>query len=165
MKTLYLVRHAKSAWDNPLIQDEKRPLMDEGIARAGRIIAYLKAKQVLPDLMVSSQTIRTRETAKLFAAGLGYPVDKIKIERTIYDDFFDKILEMICSTTNEINSLMVFGHNPSMTQITNMFIHPGIDLMPTAGVSCMTFDTDDWAEMRFSDVTDSFIVVPRMLSS
>jgi phosphohistidine phosphatase len=163
MKTLYLVRHAKSAWDDPMIPDEKRPLMDVGIDRANKIIRHLKAKLILPDLMITSQTIRTRETARLFALGLGYPVEKIKIERLIYDDFFNKILEMICSTPDEVDSLMVFGHNPSMTQITNMFIRPGIDLMPTTGVSCMKFDTDSWETIRTARVADSFIVVPKML--
>jgi len=163
MKTLYLVRHAKSSWDHPGMSDAERPLMEKGIERSQRIIGFLKERSILPDLFISSPAIRAYETAKLFATGLGYSQEKIRIEQKIYDGYYDKILDVIYGTNNDVGSLMIFGHNPTITNLANLFLHPGIDDMATSTVVGIGFEILKWEEVPASVSRQLFIVSPKML--
>ncbi len=163
MKILYLVRHAKSSWDHSGLSDSDRPLMTKGIDRSHRIIGFLKERGVLPDLMISSPAIRAFETAKLFAGGLGYLVPNVIIDQKIYDGYYDRILDVIYSIKNDIDSLMIFGHNPTITNLANLFLHPGIDDMPTSTVVAIEFDTVKWEEIANAKAHQLFIVSPKML--
>ena len=163
MKTLYLVRHAKSSWDNPGLSDFERPLMKKGIERSHRIIGFLKERDILPDLLISSPAVRALETAKLFSKGLGYPSKNIMVEQKIYDGYYDRILDIIYGTSNEIESLMIFGHNPTITNLANLFLHPGIDDIPTSTVVAIGFETQKWEEVPNANARQLFIVSPKML--
>jgi phosphohistidine phosphatase len=163
MKTLYFVRHAKSSRDHPGLSDSDRPLMAKGIERSRRIIGFLQEHGVHPDLMISSPAVRAYETAKLFAGGLGYPVQNIVIEQKIYDGYYDRILDTVYSTPNDIDSMMIFGHNPTITNLANLFLHPGIDDMPTSTVVALQFDTQKWEELTNAKTYQLFIVSPKML--
>src|SRR5512140_2766322 len=144
MKRLYRVRHAKSSWEEPGGSDMDRPLLEKGISRTKKVIRFLNEKQVRIDQIISSPATRALQTAILVARGIGYPEEKIRVERKIYDGYYDRILDLIYATQNEINSLMIFGHNPSITHLANLFLHPGIDLLPTTGTICISFDTGKW---------------------
>lgn len=163
MKTLYLVRHAKSSWDHPGLSDAERPLMTKGIERSQRIIGFLNERKVSPDLYVSSPAVRAFETAKLFAVGMGCPIEKIVIEQRIYDGYYDRILDIIYATPNDKDSLMMFGHNPTITNLANLFLHPGIEDMPTSTVVAIGFKTPKWEEIPNAKSQQLFIVSPKML--
>ena len=113
--------------------------------------------------MISSPAVRAYDTAKLMAAGLYYPVNKIKIDRKIYDGYYDRILDVIYGTSNDVNSLMIFGHNPTITNLANLFLHPGIEDMPTSCVVCLSFKTDKWEDIPSTEATQEFVVFPKML--
>ncbi len=163
MKTLYLARHAKSSWEEPGVSDFDRPLVPKGIRKTGLVIDYLKKQGTNTDLVISSPALRAHETAKLVAVGLNYPVSKIRTDRKIYDGYYDRILDIIYGTPNTVNSLMIFGHNPTMTNLANLFLHPGIDAMPTSCIVCLSFNTDKWEEIPNSEATCVFVVYPKML--
>jgi phosphohistidine phosphatase len=163
MKTLYLIRHAKSSRDHPGLSDSERPLMTLGIERSHRIIGFLKERGMTPDLIISSPAIRAFETAKLFAEGLQYPLNNIVIEQKIYDGYYDRILDIIYVTPNDVDSLMIFGHNPTITNLANLFLHPGIEDMPTSTVVAIGFDTLKWEEIPNVHARQLFIVSPKML--
>lgn len=163
MKRLYLIRHAKSSWDHPGLSDAERPLMPKGIERSGRVIGFLKERGIVPGLIISSPAIRAFETAKLFAAGLGYPEGDIVIDQKIYDGYYDRILDVIYGTANGIDSLMIFGHNPTITNLANLFLHPGIEDMPTSTVVALAFDTTAWEEIPSIQPHQLFIVSPKMI--
>jgi phosphohistidine phosphatase len=163
MKKLYLVRHAKSSWEEPGGSDMDRPLLEKGIKRTMKVIRFLKERAVKIDLMISSPAIRAFQTAVLVAKGIGYPEDKIRVERKIYDGYYDRILDLIYATSNEVNSLMIFGHNPTITHLANLFLHPGVDLLPTTGTICISFDTEKWESIPSIDPVSEFIVFPKML--
>ena len=163
MKKLYLIRHAKASWEMPGLADSDRPLIPKGVKRTQLIVDFLLTKNTTVDLIVSSPAVRAYETAKIIAAGLGYPVAKIKTERKIYDGFYDRILDVVYSTPDNAESLMIFGHNPTITQLANLFLHPGIDNMPTTGVVCLSFDTDKWVSIPSVEAKNEFIVFPKML--
>lgn len=163
MKTLYLVRHAKSSWDHPGLNDTERPLMQKGVERSQRVIAYLKERGLQPGLIISSPAVRALETARIFATGLGYPPQEIMIEQKIYDGYYDRILDVIYAVPNSVDSLMLFGHNPTITNLANLFMHPGIEDMPTSAVVSIGFDTDKWEEIPAVTSHQLFIVSPKIL--
>jgi phosphohistidine phosphatase len=163
MKKLYLVRNAKSSWEEPGGSDIDRPLLEKGIRRTMKVIRFLKEHAVKIDLMISSPAVRAFQTAVLIANGIGYPEDNIRIERKIYDGYYDRILDLIYSTSDEFNSLMILGHNPTITRLANLFLNPGIDLLPTTGTICISFDTEKWASVPLVDPVNEFIVFPKML--
>jgi phosphohistidine phosphatase len=163
MKTLYLARHAKSSWETAGVADADRPVTPKGIKRTNRVVEYLKKRETIADLVVSSPAVRALETAKIVAAGLGYPEDRIRIDRRIYEGHYDRILDLIYETPDTVNVLMVFGHNPTITQVANLFLHPGIEIMPTTGVVCITFDTDSWEQIPVASAISEFFVSPKLL--
>jgi len=164
MKRLYLLRHAKSSWEEPGGSDMERPLLDKGIKKTRKVIRFLKDRGIKIDLMISSPAERAFQTALLVAAGIGYQEDKIQVERKIYDGYYDRILDLIYATSNEIDSLMIIGHNPSITNLANLFLHPGIELLPTSGIVCVSFDTQKWESVPSVDPVTEFIMYPKLLS-
>lgn len=165
MKTLYLVRHAKSSWDDPVLKDFERPLMETGIKKTRQIIKFLNDKKVSVDLIISSPAVRALETARLIAGGIGYPVENIKIEPAIYEGSADDFLDVICTTPDEINSLMIFGHNPMITYVANLFLDKVIDLLPTSGIAATFFKTDQWNKISEIRPQKEYVVYPKMLKS
>lgn len=163
MKTLYLMRHAKSSWEEPGVSDVDRPLMPKGIKKTKLIVDFLLKRETLVDLMISSPAVRTFETAKIVAEGLNYPVNQIKTDRKIYDGYYDRVLDIIYSTPNDLNSLMIFGHNPTITNLANLFLHPGIENMSPSCLVCLSFNTDKWENIPSVEATQEFIVFPKML--
>jgi phosphohistidine phosphatase len=142
----------------------ERPLLDKGIKKTRKVIRFLKDRGIKIDLMISSPAERAFQTALLVAAGIGYQEDKIQVERKIYDGYYDRILDLIYATSNEIDSLMIIGHNPSITNLANLFLHPGIELLPTSGIVCVSFDTQKWESVPSVDPVTEFIMYPKLLS-
>jgi len=163
MKRLYLVRHAKSSWEEPGGSDMDRPLMDKGIKRTMKVIRYLNERGVKIDRMLSSPAVRAYQTAVLMAKGMGYPEDKIVVDRKIYDGYYDRILDLIYASPNDVDSLMILGHNPTITHLANLFLHPGVDLLPTTGTICISFDTGKWEAIPSVEPVSEFVIFPKML--
>ena len=147
----------------PGVSDADRPLIPKGVKRTQMILEFLTKRNTSVDLIISSPAIRAIETAKIIAAGLDYPVSKIKTDRKIYDGYYDRILDVIYGTTNNINSIMIFGHNPTITHLANLFLHPGMDNMPTSCVVCLSFNTEKWEEIPSTEAVQEFIIFPKML--
>jgi phosphohistidine phosphatase len=95
MKTLYIIRHAKSSWDNPDLSDFERPLNDRGEKDAPRMGKRLKERRVTPDMMLSSPATRALVTCQQIAKVLGFSEDKIKTDRRLYHASDDQILKVI----------------------------------------------------------------------
>lgn len=163
MKKLYLVRHAKSSWDQLGIKDFERQLMPAGIKRTKNIIEYLQLKNVAVDLIIASPAIRTFETAKILATGLDYPIGSIQLEMEIYNGVADDLLNIIRSTDDKIHSLMIVGHNPTMTYLSNMFLLAKIENLPTTGVVAFSFQTDEWEKIRDVKAIQEFYIYPKLL--
>jgi phosphohistidine phosphatase len=163
MKTILLVRHAKSSWEAPGQADDKRPLLSKGVKKTKAVADFLIKEGVKIDLMISSQAVRASETARIIASCLDYPVKKILQDRRIYDGPYDRLLDLIYGTANDVNILMIIGHNPLITQLANLFLHPGIDDMPTSAVVCIDFHTEKWEETPSSKSELRFYIFPKML--
>jgi phosphohistidine phosphatase len=163
MKTLYLVRHAKSSWGHPGLTDFNRPLIDTGIKRSRKIIRYLNEKNVSVDLIITSPAVRTLETAKLIAAGVDYPIRNIIEEPSLYEASLNDFLNVIYDAPDEINSLMVVGHNFTITHVANFFLGPEIEVLPTSGLVAISFDTEQWKEISTVNPEQLFVIFPKML--
>ena len=161
MKTLYLVRHAKSSWKNPELADFDRPLNKRGKRDAPFMANKMKLKGVLPDIIISSSANRAQATAKYFAEGLGYPVNQIVFKKQVYDADEQDLLHVIQKVDDDYESLMLFGHNPEFTWLANELANESLDNLPTAGVIAIQLEINSWTEVAFGSGKMLFIDYPK----
>lgn len=144
MKTLTLVRHAKSSWSDTRLSDGDRPLNKRGKLDAPVMGKRMVENDIRPSLIISSPAKRAWSTAKLVAAAISYPIEFLQREDSLYHASLDEILGVIVAQDNRFNNLMIVGHNPGMTDFAN-FLSPGLtNNLPTAGVVSLQIDQDDW---------------------
>lgn len=144
MKTLTILRHAKSSWDEPELVDFDRPLNARGKRDAPVMGKRIKAAGLRPSLIVSSPAIRAWSTAKIVAAELAYPVEFLQRERELYHAGTERLFDVIARQDEGFNSILIVGHNPGLTDLANKLI-PGLTSnLPTAGFVSVLVDTDTW---------------------
>ena len=163
MKTIYIVRHAKSSWDSIDLPDDQRPLLEKGKKRTKKVIDYLLEKDIRVDYIISSHAVRANETARILAHALKYPVENIKIDPKVYFATGDTLLNQFFDLPSRFDAVMIVGHNPSLTHFVNYFISPPIDNLPTSGVVSLSFDTDQWEKVPIASRKTNFIVFPNEL--
>jgi len=164
MKTIYIVRHAKSSWNAIGMPDEQRPLLEKGKKRTQKVIDLLDKNQIKVDLIISSHTVRALETAKILANALKYPIGKIKIDSQIYHANGNDILNQLYGLPDRYESVMIIGHNPSLTDFVNLFLKSPIENLPTSGVVSFTFETDNWEKLAIAGRKTNFILFPKELA-
>jgi phosphohistidine phosphatase len=145
MKTLILVRHAKSDWQDVTLDDFDRPLNARGKTDAPVMAERLRKRGIVPDLFVSSPAKRARKTADIFAET--YAVDKndILYEKDLYLAPPYVFTEVIGRFKDEGNIAVIFSHNPGITDFANTLTNARIDDMPTCAIFAVEADTDSWA--------------------
>lgn len=147
MKRLILIRHGKSAWDQNL-PDEKRPLKKRG-ERDGLLIAKsFSASFGKPITIWSSPAVRALSTAKIFKNELAIEEQHFNIINALYTFNSDDLFSQIQKCNSEIESLMVFGHNPAMTNLVNSLGDSPVDNVPTTGLTVIDFETDNWENLK-----------------
>ncbi len=164
-RTLILTRHAKSSWDDPALEDHDRPLNVRGRRSAEEIGRWLAERGYLPDALLSSTSVRTRETWALISRAL-QPRIPARWEAALYHAGPQEILDVL--RTAEGETVMLLGHNPGIgIAAANLAAagpgHPRFNDYPTAATTVYRFDIADWAEAdwRGGEVVD--FVVPREL--
>ena len=163
MKTLYIVRHAKSSWKYPELPDDERPLLEKGKKRTRKIIDFLLEKDVKLDLIISSHATRALETAKIIGHALGYPEENILVSKQVYHANADRLYDQFFDLNDNISSLMIVGHNPTFTTFANHFLDEKIDWLPTSGVVSVSFDTTQWVNIPLAKPTTNFVAIPKEL--
>lgn len=144
MKTLTLVRHAKSSWKERSLSDRERPLNKRGEHDAPLMGQYVAKAGVRPSQIISSPAVRAWTTARIFARQLGYPVEFLQREDGLYLASLDNLLDVVATQDAGFNNLMLFAHNPGLTEFANYLV-PGLtDNLPTSGVVSVNLDSDDW---------------------
>lgn len=144
MKTLTLVRHAKSSWKHSDLSDRERPLNKRGEHDAPMMGQRIVAAGIRPSLIISSPAVRAWTTAKIIAKEIGYPREFLQREDSLYLASLDNILDILVAQDSEFNNVMMVGHNPGLTIFAN-YLSPGItDNLPTAGVVSLSFEQEDW---------------------
>lgn len=166
MKQLLLVRHAKSSWDNPSLPDFARPLNERGLKDAPKVGKYLYQKGVKPDALISSPANRAHTTATLIAQELHYPIEKITTNFKLYVFSYDvsDVLPVITGLPDTYNFVMLFGHNPTFTELANYFTHRHFpDENPTCSVVALEFNTPHWQLASPQNARLMWHVFPKML--
>ncbi|MDW8287367.1 MAG: histidine phosphatase family protein [Flammeovirgaceae bacterium] len=162
MKTLYLVRHAKSSWKNEELDDFDRPLNKRGKKDAPFMGKKLrKLWDAAPELILSSPAKRARKTARKMAKKLHYPKKKIVYIDGIYEATEATLLKILHEQSDTVSSLMIFGHNPSLTALCNLLGNEAIENIPTAGVVCLTFNVDSWSSITVNSGKLVFFDYPK----
>jgi phosphohistidine phosphatase len=161
MKTLVLVRHAKSSWDDPGLSDYERPLSKRGQRDAPLMGARLAEWGPVVDRVISSSAARALETAELMIQEMGFPWDEIQISEELYHASEDDMMDLIREQDDDIDGLMLFGHNPGMTYLVNDLCNLGLDNLPTCGVVILQFDVDSWFEVPEAEPVSETLDFPR----
>jgi phosphohistidine phosphatase len=148
MKKIILVRHGKAEDDSPEFSDFERSLTPKG-KLVSRLMAHkLKAKEHSPGAIVTSPAFRALETALIFAGEYGINPEDIIMKSNIYHGLTMKNLPEILSSVNEeTESITLFGHNPSFSDLANGLSKEGCDSMPKSGVACISFNIATWSEI------------------
>jgi phosphohistidine phosphatase len=146
VKTLFLVRHAKSSRDDPTLSDKERPLNDRGRRDAPRMGERLVKHGVKPDLILSSPAVRALATAEIIAGKLDYKVKDIVVDERLYAAAPDDLLEIVRELGDKPKQVMLFGHNPELTELAHRLSSRITDL-PTCAVAEFSFDTKSWSSV------------------
>ncbi|MCE7863344.1 MAG: histidine phosphatase family protein [Bacteroidetes bacterium CHB5] len=153
MKKLYLIRHAKSSWDHPDLDDFDRPLNKRGLKDAPRMGKRLKEKRITPDVMLSSPAERALATCQAIATVLAFDNAKIKTDQKLYHASEDGILDVIRnlkdSPRDSEEVVLLFGHNPGLTEFANVLLNQTINNIPTCGVVGAELPVERWQDVTF----------------
>ncbi len=160
MKTLFLVRHAKSSWKDSSIDDSDRPLNKRGKRDAPFMGELLKEKVVNPDLVISSPAKRASKTAQIIAEQIGYSKRDIIYSEEIYEASSRELLDFIKKIDDKYNSVMLFGHNPGFTMLNNFLSKQYIDNIPTCGIVALEFN-NTWKEIDKNTAKMIFFDYPK----
>lgn len=131
-----------------MLKDFDRPLNPRGLRDAPFMAKLLKAKKVNPDLIISSPANRALTTAGYFAEELNIPKENIDQRAEIYEALTVTIQDMISDLDNALNTVVIFGHNPTLTSLANLYHEKYIPNVPTCGIVEIQADIDDWKEFN-----------------
>lgn len=156
MTTLVLVRHAKSDWGQPGLDDHDRPLNARGERDAPVMAARLAATGLRPELVLSSTALRARTTAAAFAEALDA---ELRLDADLYGAPGARLLDAAAATG--LPHVVVVAHDPGMTVLAERLSGGGIGHMPTCAVATFTWHTDDWDVATAVDPDDWTVDTPR----
>lgn len=148
MKKLYLIRHAKSSWDDSSQSDFERPLNKRGEHDAPIMAKFLNENKLEPGLFLSSPANRALTTAQIFAGEFQCPADQIVTDHRIYEAGIRELITVIREIDNENKVVLLFGHNPGLTSLTNLLGDKFIPEMPTCAIVGLKFEVNSWSEVE-----------------
>lgn len=146
MRTLLLLRHAKSSWDNPSLRDFDRPLSPRGYRDAPRIGKELKRRGQMPDLVLSSPATRARQTIEAVLDAAGADITP-QFDESIYAASSAELMRLVRRLPDQHSVVMLVGHNPGfedlLSRLTGSYEH-----MPTASLACIELKSDRWDDAQ-----------------
>jgi len=148
MRTLYLIRHAKSSWANPQLKDFDRPLNNRGLRDAPFMAKMLKGKIGELDQIVSSPAKRAYTTASFFAEAFDMAIEDIQQEKDIYEAYAETIQEIISEFDDNWRQVALFGHNPGFTHLANQYATDYIANMPTCSIVQISAIDENWSSFN-----------------
>ena len=161
MKNFVLCRHAKSEWPDG-VPDLERPLKARGINDATRLGQLLASQQFIPDIIISSPAQRALETAQLIGKFAGYHKN-IVVESSVYHEGPGSLIALIQDLPDEVNTAMIFGHNPTMEQAVRFLLQADAPFeMPTSGMACFETYLDNWKSITPQNTHLRWYLIPRL---
>jgi len=147
MKTIILIRHAKSSWEFD-VKDEERPLKKRGFKDSHLVSSAFKKKNINPDFIFSSTANRALSTCRIFMKNLEINERLLSVENELYDFGGEQVVRFLKKLDEDYKNVMIFGHNHAFTSICNIFGNIFIDNLPTSGLVVIDFDTNSWATIE-----------------
>lgn len=146
MKKIIFVRHGKAEDPGPEFSDFERSLTTTGKDISRRMAVKLKEKVSDLGIIVSSPAFRAIETALIFAGVYGFPPEKIIINSNLYFNIdHDSFMELLKATNDEFDTITLFGHNPSFTDLPGLLSKENSEMLPKSGIICLSFKTKTWS--------------------
>lgn len=153
MKKLIIIRHAKSSWDDPSLDDFDRPLNKRGLKDAPRMGKLLREMKITPDYLLTSPAVRTMETCQHIAKKIDFQLNKIILNQKLYHADKEAILQVVQEIPDRKNDdeeiALLFGHNPGLTDFVNAIANEAIVNIPTCGIAIISFSNDRWRNLKF----------------
>lgn len=147
-RTLVLVRHAKSGWDNANLADHDRPLNERGERDAPAMAKRFASRGPRPDRIITSTAVRALTTAQEFRTALRLDGGAFVVTREIYEAGERELMELVRSLDDELRCVMVVGHNPTLTYVANVLASEPVGDLPTCSVVTLTLKSADWSDAK-----------------
>lgn len=159
MKTLLLVRHAKTAPAGPSQTDHARALEDRGVTDAGKLAHHLRSKAMVPDQILVSSANRTQSTAQILLTAF----DRADLDVVVSDELYlasaEFLADVVMHTSDEVHTLMIVGHNPGMSEFAWQF-DKSLNSLEPAQLFKVEFDVSTWFEVDAQHVSQTKLISP-----
>ncbi|WP_075344497.1 SixA phosphatase family protein [Tenacibaculum agarivorans] len=153
MKTIYIVRHAKSSWKYTSVRDHDRPLKERGINDAHLISKYLAKTIQRPDVFISSSANRALQTGIIFCENFGYPMANLKISKQLYSFSDGYLVKTVKALDDNFDSAIIFSHDHGINTFVNKFGSKPIAHVTTCGVVGIQFKEKNWKDIKKGETT------------
>ncbi|XLS27712.1 SixA phosphatase family protein [Flavobacteriaceae bacterium M23B6Z8] len=160
MKTLTLVRHAKSSWEYQ-VDDKDRPLNERGVRDAHLVSSHLAESPFIVDAVFSSYANRAMHTCAIFLRNLDIPFTKLTITKELYDFSGQAVFDFLRNLDDSYEKVMIFGHNHAFTHLATTMGDQYFDNLPTSVLVTINFSIDSWANIEKGTTVN--IMVPKQL--
>ncbi|HEU0065288.1 MAG TPA: histidine phosphatase family protein [Flavisolibacter sp.] len=161
MKTLLLVRHAKSSWEEPGVSDIDRPLNERGKHDAPEMAKRIKNRKIKIDLFISSTAKRARRTAKYFADEWKVKKEEIVLNEELYLATPSSFINVLEKLDKKYDTVALFSHNPGITELANQLTSVRIDNMPTCSVFAIQAELNSWKDFASAEKSFLFFDYPK----
>lgn len=161
MKTLFLLRHAKSSWKDANLPDFERPLNHRGKRACETIGNYLKSKGIIPELIVCSPAVRARETLDRVMKAAKWTAE-VRYDQRIYEASGMRLAEVVAQIDADKKAAMLVGHNPGMEELL-MLLTAETERMQTACVAKIELKTTKWVNAVDKRASLEWLIRPREL--
>jgi len=163
LKTLILIRHAKSSWDDPGLNDFERPLNDRGKKDAPIMAERLYERGIKIDAFITSPARRARKTAEQFAKYYKKEKTDLLLKTELYLAGEENFSNVISKLDDDFDCITVFSHNPGITDFANSLADARVDNIPTCGIFAVSIETKKWNKFREAKKNFLFFDYPKAL--
>ena len=164
MKEIYVLRHAKSSWDNSSLSDFERPLADRGISDAKKMSKFLKDMNLKIDKVLCSNAIRAKETFDLTADGFNFEIDKATYLDKLYFGDTTTIIQDLKELDESLNNILIVGHNPTLHYLVEILTNESINRFTTCNLATISHD-GEWVSLNSQQCSLKSLIRPKELNN
>ena len=160
MKQIFLLRHAKSSWDNSNLSDFERPLANRGIRDAKKLCNFLKENEFRLDRVLCSNATRAKETFDLIADGFNFKINKATYSDELYFGDTTNIINNLKKLDESFKNILIVGHNPMLHSLVESLINEKIARFTTCNLAIMLYE-GDWIELNSHECSLKSLIKPK----
>ena len=164
MKEIYVLRHAKSSWDNSNLSDFDRPLADRGISDAKKMSNFLKDMNIKIDRVLCSNAIRAKETFDLTADGFDFHIEKATYTDKLYFGDTTTIIQDLKELDESLNNILIVGHNPTLHYLVEILTNESINRFTTCNLATISHD-GEWVSLNSQQCSLKSLIRPKELNN